>query len=872
MPMLKTFIVLNILLSFLLSTACSKTSSSSANPDKEKDQQTQVEEVDRISLSGLAIKGLVRGAKIEVFALEDNGQFSTTVIGDGVSDNQGEYQLLINEEFADYIGPVKVELSHLIGATIQCDDPNGCGNGINASDFFPMPEDFSLVAIAKLSSGILSSAGDSVINLTALTTLASSFIESDTITEDSIKRGNNQVRAVLSLPSTVDLTTTRATNIVNNESTGNKFYGSVNAAFQRIANDSGQTLTEVIRDYADSFEDGQIVYNSNTVTATFKRLIDATISLGQLEGEDLTKAEGIQTTVDAQPADTKTEIIPPAITIGDNQRVETGSSITLTATTLSGSPSTYTWQVISGEEVFTSIEDSSNNFVTFSVPQVANEISIRVIVKDENGLTDNDIVTIQVIEPINSDMSSSGAYHGMLNQQGFAAGAGTSTWREIFAATDFAAGQNWNLVINADGKGNMNISSGISQRHDIWAGLEVADSLNNLMSEARTETEPGGSFPFVQTASGNVIINIPAEERIDDQDPTAQVTNKRDFEVLRFAEGSYIGRNLEKELEFSVENDQIQFNNLLSQKNLATNLVFSKKSAIDNFNLLNGKQFVGIEHSFNFKSDGMSIAATRFNMTFNDSAGSITLGNEDGIQLAGLLNSANTIANNNSAMQIATISNPDETFNLSGINQGLISFSDPQGIFQLAVNPNQTAILGGYNDWANSDSTNDFTTNAIEFREAGLSIYLRRPPMPVSLEGKVFQIQSLSHYYELSQQPASLEEIAGRLYVRRGIGSVRFEAGLATFNLTEEQFVYRYHNNDLSQPAELVSISQPSSIHKTFQSPAATDNDGCFAFLDFATTLFCTNGQSMIMREHDDAAGSLSLDKYLTVYTGSALQ
>jgi hypothetical protein len=867
----RPYLLSALLISLLFSTACSETSSSTADPDKEKDQETQVEEVDRISLTGLAIKGLVRGAKIEVFALEDNGVFSTTAIGSGASDNQGEYQLLLSEEVSDYTGPVKVVLSHLPEASIQCDDPNGCGNGINAGDFYPMPMDFSLVAIAELTSGVLSAAGDSVINLTALTTLASRFIENDTISEDSIERGNNQVRSVLALPSTVDLTTTRATNIVDDESSGNKFYGAINAAFQRIANNSGQSLTEVLDDYAQDFADGQIVYKSAGDSPTFKTLIDATIDLGELDGEDLTKAQGIQANVDAQANDVETNIMPPAIELGNNRHVETNSNVTITATTVSGTPTSFSWQVIAGPEVFAPIIDSPNNSVSFTSPTIGGEISIRVIAKDAMGLSDNDIITINIMEPINTDISGSGAYHGMLSQRGIAAGAGSALWRELFVDTDFAGGQNWNLVINNDGSGSMNITSGNSLRHGIWGGLEIPNTLSNINSEARNDIEPGGSFPFVQTASGNVIINIPAEERIDDQEPRAQVTNQRDFEILKFAEGSYFGRNLDKELEFSVENDQIQFNHLLSQRNNVMNLLFSKKSPIDNFSTLNGKQFVGMEHSFNLKPDGMSIAVTRFDLTFNDALGNITMGNEDGFQLAGLINSPNTAANNNSAMIISPVSHPDETFNIGPIAQGLIDFSDAQGKFQLAINPDQTAILGVYNDWANSDGSNEFTTSAIEYREAGLSAYFRRPAAPVQLDGKTFQVQSLSYYYQQAQNPVSAEEIAGRLIVKRGIGSIKFEAANAIFNLTEEQFVYRYPNDDLSQSAELITVSQPNTISRSLLSPSETGEDGCFFFPELSNSLFCTNGQSMLMRENDDAAGASGLDKFLTLFTGSAL-
>lgn len=859
-------------ISLMFSAACSETSSSTADPDKENDEQNQAEEVDRISLTGLAIKGLVRGAKIEVFALEDNGVFSTTTIGSGASDNLGEYQLLLNQEVADYTGPVKVVLSHLPQASIQCDDPSGCGNGILAGDFYPMPEDFSLVAIAELSSGVLSSSGDSVINLTALTTLASRFIENDTISEDSIERGNNQVRAVLALPSTVDLTTTRATNIVDDESTGDKFYGAINAAFQRIANNSGQSLTEVIAGYAEDFADGQIIYKSTGDEPTFKTLIDATIDLGELDGADLTKAQGIQATVDAQANDVETNIMPPAIELGNNRQVETNSNVTITAATVSGLPTSYSWQVIAGPEVFAAINDSPNNSISFTSPNIGSEISIRVIAKDASGLTDNDIITVQVLEPLNVDISASGGYHGMLSQRGLAAGTGSNTWREIFADTDFTGGQNWNLVVNNDGTGSMNITSGESLRHGIWAGLETPNQLNNLFSEARNDIEPGGSFPFVQTASGNIIVKVPAQEHFDDQEPKAHVSNAKDFEILKFAKDSYIGRNHEKELEYSVANGQIEFNNLLSQKNFITSLLFSKKHPMDNFDLLNGKQYVGMEQSFNLQPNSLGVSVTRFDLSFNDALGNITIGNEDGFQLSGLFNAANTEANIDGVMSISPISHPDETFNIGPINQGLISFSDPQGIFQLAVNPDQSAILGVYNDWANSDGSSEFTTPAIEYREAGLSAYFQRPATPILLDGKSFQVQSMTHYYQLAQPASAGQEIAGRFLFKRGLGSISFANGNATFSITEETFLYRYPNDDIGQPAELVSISQPQTLTRTLISPSETGEDGCFLFSELPSSLFCTNGQSMLMRENNDVAGSSQLDKFLSFYIGSALQ
>lgn len=124
----------------LVSLGCSSSSSSSdgGSPPPDEEPDAAVAEVDRISLTGLAIKGLAQGAAINVYPLE-SGEFSATAIGTGASNAQGEYELLLSEDFADYSGAVKIVLSHNDGALIQCDDPNGCGAGINSTDFFPMP-------------------------------------------------------------------------------------------------------------------------------------------------------------------------------------------------------------------------------------------------------------------------------------------------------------------------------------------------------------------------------------------------------------------------------------------------------------------------------------------------------------------------------------------------------------------------------------------------------------------------------------------------------------------------------------------------------------------------------------------------------------
>lgn len=868
-----------ILSSFILlvSIGCSSSTSSSDEGDPKSDTgdgdgndnpDAEVAEVDRISLTGLAIKGLAKGAAINVFPLQSDGQFSATTIGTGASDSQGEYELLLSEEYADYSGAVKIVLTYNDGALIQCDDPSGCGTGINASDFYPMPSDFQLVAISELSSGVFSSDGSSIINLTALTTLAAKFIESENITDNSIKQGNNQIRAVLSLPSSVNLTATRATNIINAESAGNEFYGAVNAAFQRIANSENKTLTQVLNEYAQAFQDGQIIYKSSDDIPTFKAVIDATVDLGVLSGADLTKAQGIQTNVDSKSNNEETRITPPSVSIGNNLGVNTGASITLTATTLAGTPISYSWKVISGPEVFTEVIDATSNSLTFTAPTSRTEISVRLIAKDAAGLTDNNIITIKVNEALVGNTALSGDYNGMLWQHGIAAGEGGGNWRELLVDADYPTTQNWSLLANADGTATMSISTGIALRYTTEARLQTPSEMTIISKEEQGD-DHSMSLPVIQLASGSLNVRIPSNEHPDEMDQIVEVRSGPDLSLLKMAEGSYLGKMIEQELEYPLVGGVAQYSNLKSQRQFVTSITLTKKHDTNDFTAFNGKQYVGMEHSIELLGNNMNISVTRLDLTFTNGSGAATLGNEDEVQLSGLINKANTELT--PAMSINTPSpDAEEALTFNTISQGLMVFTDSLGIFALSSNPGFDTLIGQYNDWANNSGGNDFNNLAVNYRDSGTSVYLEKPNAPVSLDGKTYNLQSVTHYNQVAQMP-SIEDVASRFYTSVANGTVSISGGIATFILSERDFVYRYPNDDITQLAELISSSQIKSSQWQLQTPTETGSDGCFTFIDAPTMLACTNGQGLIMREYHSATGSMSLDKSLTFYTGSLL-
>jgi len=334
------------------------------------------------------------------------------------------------------------------------------------------------------------------------------------------------------------------------------------------------------------------------------------------------------------------------------------------------------------------------------------------------------------------------------------------------------------------------------------------------------------------------------------------------------AEGSYLGNIIEQELEYPVVAGAVQYSNINEQRQFITRVMLSKKHATNDFSAFNGKQYVGMEHFMELEGSSIDISVTRLDLTFTNGSGAALLENENEVGLLGLINTANSefVA----AMSIVTPpADPGEAITFTNINQGHLSFTDSLGLFALSSSTNLNALIGQYTDWANISGGDEFNNPAIEFRDSGVSVYLEKPSTPISLDGKTYNIQSVTHYNEVAQAPTGAEQIASRFYVSVGTGSMSINAGIATFTLSEREFVYRYPNDDVTQVAELISSSQVNSNSWQLQTPAETGSDGCFNFVDAPTMLACTNGQGLVMREYDGATGSTSLDKFLTFYIGS---
>jgi len=117
---------------FLLAlTACSSGSGGGGDDDNSNDRdndansdQPETIEVERVSLTGLAVKGNVRNAKVELFRIVD-GNTEMEAFATGSTDSNGRYDLLAIAD-TPYDGPASVRVSYRSGAKMVCDSSTGC--------------------------------------------------------------------------------------------------------------------------------------------------------------------------------------------------------------------------------------------------------------------------------------------------------------------------------------------------------------------------------------------------------------------------------------------------------------------------------------------------------------------------------------------------------------------------------------------------------------------------------------------------------------------------------------------------------------------------------------------------------------------------
>jgi len=196
--------------------ACSGSSTSSSDEPSDNGsggdgQAGEAVTVERVSLTGLAVKGTVIGAKAELFRLI-NGNIEETAFATGTTDLEGRYNLTATSEEA-YNGPALVKISWQEGAEMICDASSGCGDypvipddrntnnpAIDFGESFDLATDFEMSALLPSISTSSLEDNSYTANITSLTHIAAQYSAAQSgVNADLIRRLNNRVRQLFGL-------------------------------------------------------------------------------------------------------------------------------------------------------------------------------------------------------------------------------------------------------------------------------------------------------------------------------------------------------------------------------------------------------------------------------------------------------------------------------------------------------------------------------------------------------------------------------------------------------------------------------------------------------------------------------------------------
>ena len=403
---------------YLALTACGGSSATSsnerfnANPDQEQ-TTTDAETVERVSLTGLAVKGLVHGAKAELFRIV-NGAVESNPYATGATDQEGRYDLTIVSK-ESYDGPALIRISWQPDAEITCDAQSGCGdypsqdnrdtNTSGTVDFgerFDLEDDFQMAAIIPRLATRTDTDHIVTAHVSSLTNASAALAQSDLISEASIDAANNQIRAVLGLEDDIDILLTPPVDVTgSNPLPGSAEYGAVTAALAEIAQSRGISLSEILSGLATEFENnqGQLLWNSkgSLTEISIAEVAEAALIIAQTSGntELANKFQQLITVANSKAPDMLSDVEPPIANAGSDQIVGTKTNVTLVGSNGAAGASTYQWQQVSGTAV--ALSNANAQQTTFASGTLDGDLVFRLTVTNqETGYSDIDYVTITI--------------------------------------------------------------------------------------------------------------------------------------------------------------------------------------------------------------------------------------------------------------------------------------------------------------------------------------------------------------------------------------------------------------------------------------------------------------------------------------------
>jgi len=231
-----------LLLSFLVLTACSSGGDSGAPPPPQSPSGPPAST--NITLGGAAVKGIIKYARVEVFAIDENGIVITPPLVTSTTDGNGVYSITLD---TNYSGPVIIAISDNndpdTPSTMSCDVVAGCGT----IDPLTGPEyvfggDMPLGNIV-LKAAIPNVTGSDTVTaaVTPFTHMAAAYAEqlSGGLTSDNIALANSKVGNMLGINNIITTIPPDISNQTSDNSTFNESkYAYLIAAIASLSQDN----------------------------------------------------------------------------------------------------------------------------------------------------------------------------------------------------------------------------------------------------------------------------------------------------------------------------------------------------------------------------------------------------------------------------------------------------------------------------------------------------------------------------------------------------------------------------------------------------------------------------------------------------------
>lgn len=571
-------------------TACSggSTSNDNSNPASKGNsggQQSAAVTVERVSLTGLAVKGTVRNAKVELFKVI-NGQLSGTPLATGSTNAAGQYSLLAISD-APYSGPALIKVSHQAGAEIQCDSKNagqanadGCGNYASASDsrntinpgsnkidfteYYDLPANFVMTsAIPRINTSQLSNELLTA-NVTSLTHIAAQYASSNNVVlnEETIRQLNNRVRFIFGLDSDVDLVSstpgdiTQADSSTETEVVRAAQYAALTAALAQIATQTNKSIDAVLTDFAKDFSDnkGKLFWNANGANGqiTIAAILAAAEAIAQGQSTAAENKLASEKNAAGSKSGTENQNPPTAIPPTD-QKITIGNQVVLKGTS-DQSGVTYSWSQISGPALSGVTFPVTGQNLSLTPNTVGNyEFRLTVSKASQNGSAR---VILGVEAKPGAASLVAGKYSiiagtadfGVTDPNGNNRSLALELGTERTTGFELKAGPANSLTLSTDGTieqdWDLNQSYALNA---VFSGTNAPKStITGDLSKADIETG-SGSQPGQIDSQGNIAINTSASSNI--RDNRVDYTFARRVNFVEVAPGSYLSTQLAQEIE-----------------------------------------------------------------------------------------------------------------------------------------------------------------------------------------------------------------------------------------------------------------------------------------------------------------------------------